>query len=155
MDIGSEPNVIGKVPADVIGIVIDDDVIGIPQPAVTETNVVWCNREIKTAEPEATGTTACKVPDMAASDTAGEVAMFPGMIQMVMGIVAAGIMANPLSIGMDVGSIRMSFLVAEFAVFIDGVSGGYSGRTVLRNVLMAATDFRSGATCMFFVLCQG
>jgi hypothetical protein len=92
---------------------------------------------------------------MTATDTAGEAPMLPRMIQMVMRVVAAGIMAHPLSIGMYVRSFGMSCLVVELAVFLGRMRRGYFRRTVLRNVLMAATDLRPGAACMFFVLCQG
>jgi hypothetical protein len=77
------------------------------------------------------------------------------MIQMVMRVVPAGIMAHPLSIGMYVGSFGMSCLVVELAVFLRRVRSGYLRRTVLRNVLMTPTDLWPGAACMFFVLCQG
>jgi len=76
------------------------------------------------------------------------------MIQMVMRIVPAGIMAHPLSIGMYVGSFGMSWLVVELAVFLHRMRCGYFRRTVLGNVLVAATDLWPGAA-MFFVLCQG
>ena len=156
VDVGSEPDVIGEVPADVIGILVDDDFVRIPEPSATEAKVVGSYGEVETAEPEAAGATAYEAPHVAAAETAGEAAMLPRMIQMVMRVVAAGIMAHPLSIGMHVGSFGMSFLVVEFAVFLGRMWSGYFRRTALRNVLMAATDLRPGATaCMFFVLCQG
>ena len=115
MDAGSEPDVIGEVPADVIGVIVDDNFVGIPEPSATEANVVGSYGEVEAAEPETAGATACEAPHMTAAETAGEAAMLPRMIQMVMRVVAAGIMARPLSIGMHVGSFGMSFLVVEFA----------------------------------------
>ena len=75
---------------------------------------------------------------------------------MIMRVVGAGVMAHPLSIGMYVGSFGMSCLVVEFAVFLGRMRSGYFCWTVLRDVLMAATDLGpGGATWMSFVLCQG
>src|ERR1019366_7147797 len=122
---------------------------------VTEADVVGSHRKVETAEPEAAGTTACEVPDVAAPDTTGQATMLPRIIQMVMRVVPAGIMAHPLSTGMYVRSIGMSCLVVELAVFLRRRRSGYFLRTALRNVLMTATDLWPGATCMFFVLRQG
>ena len=73
---------------------------------------------------------------------------------MVMSVVAAGIMAHPLSIGMYVRSIGMSAPVVEVAVFLGWTRSVYSRRTVLRNVLMAATDLRPAAALLAAMLCQ-
>ena len=91
---------------------------------------------------------------MTATDTTSEAAMLPRMIQMVMSVAAAGIMAHPLPIGMHVGSFGMSCLVVELAVFLGRMRSVYLRRTVLGNVLMAAADLRPAA-CMFFMLCHG
>jgi len=156
MDVGSEPDVIGEVPANVIGIIVDDDVVGIPEPVVTVTKVVGSYGEVETAEPEAAGTTASEAPDVAATNTAGEVAMLPRMIQTVMRVVAAGIMAHPSPSGIYVGSIGMSCFFTEVTILLGRVRTLYARRTVCRNVLTAATDLGPGDTaCMFSVLCQG
>ena len=155
MGVGSEPDVVGEVPADVIGIIVDDDVVRIPEPSVTETNVVGSYGEEETAEPETAGTTATEAPHMAAPETAGEATMLPGMIQMVMSVVAAGIMAYPLSATIHVRSIGVSFFFVEVAIFLGRMRRGYSRGTVLGNVLMAATDLRPATTLMAAVLGQG
>src|ERR1035441_7921209 len=54
------------------------------------------DREVESAEPEAVWTSSCEPPYMAAAKSAGEAAMLPRMIHVVMSIVAAGIMTNPL-----------------------------------------------------------
>ena len=145
VDVGSEPDVISQVPADVIGIVVDDDVVRIPEPAVTEANVIGSDREVETAKPEAARTTASKAPHMAATETTGESAMFPWMIQVVMSVAAASIMAHPFSAVVYVRSIGMSFPVVEVAVFLSLMRRGRSRRTVPGDVLAAATDLRPTA----------
>ena len=57
---------------------------------------------------------------MAPADTAGEASVFPGMIDMVVGIVTAGFMTDPFIVGVNVGSFRMSRLVRESTVFLAG-----------------------------------
>src|SRR5208282_3095914 len=156
VDIGSEPDVIGEVPPDVIRIIVDDDVVRIPEPAVTVANVVGSHVEVETAEPKAAGASASEAPHVAATETAGEAAMFPRMVQMIVSVVAAGVMAHPLSIAMHVGSCGMSFLVVELAVFLGRMWSSYFRRAVLGNVLMATTNFRpSTAALMSAMLCHG
>ena len=92
---------------------------------------------------------------MFATDTAGEAAMLPRMIQMVMRIVGASVMAHPLSTVMNVGSIGMSRLVIEVGVFVERARSGYSRRAVGRNVLTAATNFGPATAAMVAaMLCQ-
>jgi hypothetical protein len=52
---------------------------------------------------------------MAAAKTAGEAAVFPGMVDAIVGIVAAGIVANPGVIVVDVGGFRVVGFIAEGA----------------------------------------
>lgn len=54
---------------------------------------------------------------MARTETARETSVLPRMIQMVMGIITASVMAYPtIILGVDVRSVRMSGLIAEIAV---------------------------------------
>jgi hypothetical protein len=70
---------------------------------------------------------------MSATDTAGEAAMLPRMVQMVMRIVAAGIVAHPFPTAMYVGSIGMSSFVVEVAMFPGLASRTSSSLWVARN----------------------
>jgi hypothetical protein len=138
--IGPKPDVIGEVPADVIGIVVDDDIVRIPEPAVTETNVVGSHGEEEASEPEAAGTSASEMPHMAATEATAEAAMLPGMIHVVMNVAAAGIVTDPFSTVVDVRSVGMPSPVVEVAVFLGCMRGGYSGRTVPGNIFTPSAD---------------
>src|SRR5208283_5263331 len=95
MRISTEPHVIGQIPADVVGVLVDDDVVGVPQPAVAVHHVRGCDAPVPTIEPEAPRAAASQVPHMAAAKAAGEPAMLPRLIHVVADIVMAGVMANP------------------------------------------------------------
>ena len=137
-----------------IGIVVNDEIVRIPEPSVTETNVVRSDGKEEAPEPEAAGATSTKAPHVAAAETARESAMFPRMLQMVMSVIAARIMAHPFSIRMYVRSFGMSALVAEMPVFLGRTRIVYPGRTMLRDVLMAAADLGPPTPLMFPVLRQ-
>ena len=112
VSVGAESYVIGEIPADVIGIVIDDDVIGIPQPAVYKAEVIGSNAKEESIEAEALRTSSPKPIDVIATDLAAEVSVCPGMIEMIAGIVRAGVVPDPLIVCVDVRRFRMARLVS-------------------------------------------
>ena len=113
VNVGAQPGVIGQIPAFVVWVFVDDDLIGIPEPAAAEADVVGRDAEVKAAEPEARRASASEVPNVAAAKPTGKAAMFPGMIEVVVRIIAAGVVTYPLIIRVDVGSFRVSGLVAK------------------------------------------
>jgi hypothetical protein len=83
--IGAEPDVVSQVPAIVVGIFVNHDIVAIPKPVAAITDV----------------------------EGAGEVSMLPGMIEMIVDVGPAGVVADPLAVVMNVGSIGMPRLVVE------------------------------------------
>ena len=57
------------------------------------------------------------MPDVATTKAPGKATMLPRMIDVVVGIIAAGVMAHPLIVGVDVGSVRMTTFVTEVRMF--------------------------------------
>src|SRR5208282_3614747 len=95
MNISAEPHVIGQVPADVVGIRVDDDLVRVPKPAVAEGNVSRGNVPVPAVKPEAPRTAASKMPYMAAAEAARELTMGPGLFDMIPRIAGAGVVADP------------------------------------------------------------
>ena len=143
MDVGSQPDIVGEVPAVVVGIFVDDNVIAVPEPIPAEPDVVGCDAEVETAEPEAAGTASSEMPDVAAAETAGEVTVLPGVIDMVVRIVAASVVTDPLAVGVDMRSVGMAGLVGEVRGCLRGCRMGRTGRSwaVRGNVPCASADF--------------
>lgn len=56
MNVRSESNVIGEVPAEMIRVIVNHDVVAIPVPVVAVSGVKGRNVEIESAKPEAAGT---------------------------------------------------------------------------------------------------
>ena len=105
--IGAKANVVGEIPAIVVGIVVDHDLVAVPIPIVAVGIVIGCDAEIEAAEPEAFAIAAGDAPDVAAANAPGEAAMLPDTIEMIVGIIAAGIVADPLVIVVNVRSVGM------------------------------------------------
>lgn len=116
MNVCAKPDVVCQIPSDVVRVVINDDLVGIPKPSIAKCVIVRSNAEVETAKPETVSAATLEVKDMAAADAAGEVSVFPRMIEMIVRIVAAGIMSNPLIISMHVRSIGMARFIAEITL---------------------------------------
>ena len=120
MNVSSQPHVVSEVPADVIRILIDDDLVRAPKPAVAEGDVVWGNAKEETTKPKTRRAPSCEVPNMVGAEPAREVSVFPRMIEMVVRIVPAGVMPNPL-ITIDMRGVGVAWLVGVIAMFLGGV----------------------------------
>jgi hypothetical protein len=145
VDVSSEPYVVGEVVAVVVGIFVDHDVVAIPEPVVAEPDVKGRDAEIETAEPETARAAASEVPSVLGTEATGKVSMLPGMIEVVVGIAAAGVVADPFSIGVNVRSIRMSGLIVEVPGLWCGMRRSHRRGTVSGDVSTAAD---------FVVLCK-
>lgn len=133
MTVCAEADVVGQVEAVVVGVFIDDDLVSAPIPVVAKAIVGGENAEGEATEPEAFAIAAFDAPDVAAAETAVEAAVSPGMIDMVVDVSAAGVVADPFAIGVDVGGVGMAFLVVEGAMLVGLASGSVmnGGRAML------------------------
>jgi hypothetical protein len=78
------------------------------------------------------------MPDVAAAKTARKAAVLPRMIEVIVGIAATGVMANPFVVGVDVGSVGMARFVGEVWMFGRGARIVMNGSwPVGRNVTTA------------------
>jgi hypothetical protein len=119
VSIDSQPNVIGQVPAVMVGVGIDHDVVAIPEPVVGIVIVVRRNLGEEAADVESVAVPTVKAPDVLLTDPARKASVFPRMIEMIVGIVASGIVSHPLIVfRVDVRGFGMTLLIAEAAPLI-------------------------------------
>ena len=118
MDVGAKPHVVGEIPAVVIGIVVEGDVVAIPPPIPAVAGIKGRDVEIISSEPEASGTTSGEMPDVSAAEPAVKAAMFPGMVHMEAGVFATVIVSHPFAVVVDVRVFGMAFMVAEGSMLI-------------------------------------
>jgi hypothetical protein len=122
VDVGAEPHVVGQIPAVVIGIFVDRDVVISPVPIGAVVIIVGCDLEVRVLEPESLAVPSLDPINVAGPEAEGKAPVLPGMIKVVVRIVATGIMADPLPIGrMDVWSLGMLGLIAEGATLLGGL----------------------------------
>jgi hypothetical protein len=121
VNVGAEPRVVGEIPAFVVGIVVDDDIVAVPVPAVAEGYVIGGYPEVEAAEPEASRAAASQTPVMFGAKAAGEATVFPRVIEMIVRIVAAGVVAYPVIAFVDVGRVGVSLMVVKVAMIFLGM----------------------------------
>ena len=117
MNVGTEPCVIGQVPADMVRIIIDHYVIGVPKPTVHIRIVPRGNAPEPAVEPEAVAVAAFKPPNMPRAEAAVPVPVLPGMVHVEVGIVAARVVADPHP-AVHMRCVRMVGMVAEVTALI-------------------------------------
>jgi|SRR5579871_6313755 len=96
-----------------IRVLVNHDRIARPIPIGDVVQIIRRDAPIKIVEPESARTATFEMKDVPWTEAATEAPMLPRMIQVVMSITAAGIMANPFSVLVDVWRVRMTWLVLK------------------------------------------
>lgn len=110
MNVRAEPHVVGKIPAHIVGILVDHDLIAIPKPITAVADIDRGDTEIKSAKPETAGTASGKPPDVMRAKATTEVAMLPRMIEMQFG---SWPMSDPRAVVVYVRRFRMTFRITK------------------------------------------
>jgi hypothetical protein len=113
VQVGAETDVVRQVPSHVIRIRVDRDLIGVPQPIVGEAVIVSRDAEVETAEPETSWPSAGEPEDVARPEAAAETTVRPGMVEVIVAVVPARVVPNPLPVRVDVRCSRMSVTIPE------------------------------------------
>src|ERR1700674_248612 len=147
MHVGAEPDVVGQVPARVVRILVEDDVVPVPVPAIAVAVVVRGDAEEEAAEAEAIAVAALQPPDVVRAEGAREAPVRPGTIEVVVPVVPAGVVSDPtMVLSVHVRGVGMSRRLGEAAPSAT-VRGGRlaGGRTVRRRAVrrdVPTADFR-------------
>ncbi len=115
VDVGAQPDVVGQVVAGVVRVVIEDDVVRVPVPAVTVAEISRRHGEEEAAEPEARRTASAQVEGVARAEAAAKTAVLPGMVDVIAGIATSAIVPNP-PVVIDMRGVGMSWLVVKVAI---------------------------------------
>src|SRR5271157_767787 len=95
-----------------IGVLVDHDLIASPVPARDDVVIVRGDVPVEIAKPEALPVSSRKHEYMLRSEAAAEASVCPWLIDVVMRIVGATVMSDPLIVlGVNVRNVRMTSLV--------------------------------------------
>src|ERR1035438_10315653 len=120
MHIGAEADVVGEVPSGMVRVIVNHDVVGVPQPAVAEGNIVRGYHPVPVVEPETPRAAAGQVPFVDAPKAAGEMSMLPRFVHVVACIVRAGVVTYP-GLSIHVRNVGMAGLVAVVTLGVGGL----------------------------------
>ena len=150
MSVRAQPRVVGKIPANMVWILVDHDLIASPVPTRNDVEIVRGDIPVEIIEPEALRVSSRKHEYMLRSKTAAEMSVCPWLSEMVMRIGSATIVPNPfIVLRVNVRNVRMALLVHFHVILgrrLPGPGGGRSARrlgsprgsrTVSRNVSTA------------------
>jgi len=146
--VGPQANVVGKVPANVIRIVVEYDLVGVPIPIGAVAEVVGRYAEEESAEPEAAGTASAEMPDVSAANLTRKMSVLPGMVKTVVRVVSACIVTDPLIIRVHVRCLGMAWLVSKRRMALSRLTSaifGVRSRSGSRTLYRSGTFYRSGA----------
>ena len=116
VNVGAESDVVGQIPADMVWIGIENDVVTIPEPVVAVSVVRRRNAEEEAVKTEALTASTSETVDMGGTKGAWEVSVLPRMGQVVTCVAPTGIVADPvIGPGIYVGRIRMSRLLGKIS----------------------------------------
>ncbi len=151
VDVGAKADVVGQIVAFVVGIVVDDDLVAAPVPPGAVAYVKGSNTPEEAVEAEAVGAAAVEMPDVAATDAAGEMAVLPGVIEMVVGVVFTGVVTDPLAVVMNVGRFGMARFIGA-VLFLWRRLGFLVGCGSVRGFETAADPIAARAAAVLFML---
>src|ERR1035441_3714789 len=101
-----------------VGVLVDDNLIAVPVPAHHDVVIVRGDVPVEIVEPEALPVSPSKHEHMLRSKAAGEASVRPRRIEVVVRVVGATTMSDPLIVlGVNVRNFRMTLLIRPNAVF--------------------------------------
>jgi hypothetical protein len=116
--VGAGPCVVGQIPAGMVGVFVNDYGVTVPKPIRGVIVIVGRYAEVPIIEPEAIATSSTEAVLMATAKATWETTVFPRMILMIAGIVAARIVADPSVVVMDVRNFGVVGAITERAAII-------------------------------------
>jgi hypothetical protein len=92
----------------VVRVIVDHDLIAIPEPIVAVAVIGLRNTEEESTKPKTLWAASRKAEDMTLTDAPGKSSMFERPVEMVPRIIAARVMPDPLVVCVNVGRFWMS-----------------------------------------------
>jgi hypothetical protein len=143
--IDAETGVVGEIVAGIVRIGIEDDVVRVPVPAVAIGDVSRSDAEEESAEAEAGGTSAAETPYLACPGGTRKVAMLPGVVEVVAGVIGGNVADPAIVAGIDVGGGGVTRLVRLATFGKRGMGGGAMGGNMSAANGRACGSDRRGA----------
>jgi len=93
LDVRAQSHVVRKIPTNMVWGVINHDLVTIPKPISAIAQVVGSDAEKEAAKPESSWTAALKMEDVTGTKPASEMAVLPGMVEVIVRVTTASLMS--------------------------------------------------------------
>jgi hypothetical protein len=132
-----------------VGILVNHDVVGVPEPAPRVANIIGSDREEETVKAESRRPTALKAVYVTGSKDTREVTVSPRTSELIVNVFTSLVTDPPVRPSVNVGAGGMTSGLREMLLG-GGMRGVGHGRgAVFRNV--TATDFMPRLLCSRFM----
>src|SRR5580693_308751 len=84
--VSPKTHVVSQVPAIVVGIFVDHDVVPTPVPITAEAHIIRGDTEIEATEPKSARPASREMPDVSAAKTAGKTTVLKRMVHVIVRI---------------------------------------------------------------------
>lgn len=138
MHVGAETRIVGQVPAWIVRIGVEDDIVATPVPVGAIVEIGWGHREVEVVKKEAVSRSAAQAVYVACADLAGEAAMLPRIIEVI--CLSTAVVADPaIGLGVHVRSGRVARLIWCTCVALAALAAA-----ILRALWRRAATLRLG-----------
>ena len=143
MNIGAQADVVGEIPAVMVGVFVNHHVVAVPIPAIGVGKVKRGDAEVEATKPETPGIPTLDAPTMSTAEATLKAAVLPRMVEVEAVVIMPQVVTNPFAVVVNVRGVGMivavPIRVLVTAVVVGLVRVAVIGlRPMVRNV--SSTD---------------
>ena len=102
VSVGAQPDVERQIPADVVRVIVDHDLVTVPHPVIAVVVVIGGNAKVETAEPKAIASSTSEMPNVAAANSAAKSPVLPRVIEVIVGVAGSALVSDPFAVVVNV-----------------------------------------------------
>ena len=111
MNVGAQAYVVGEIPAIVVGIFVNHDVVAVPIPVIGVGKVKRGDAEVEATKPETPGIPTLDAPTMSTAEATLKAAVLPRVVLAKAVIIPPHVVPNPFAVVVDVWGFGMAVAV--------------------------------------------
>jgi hypothetical protein len=111
VNVGAQAHVVGEIPAVVVGIFVNHNVVAVPIPVIGIGKVKRGDAEVEAAKPETAGIPTLDAPPMSTTETTLKAAVLPRMVEVETVVIPPHVVPNPFAVVVHVWGFGMAVAV--------------------------------------------
>jgi hypothetical protein len=111
VNVSAQAHVVSEIPAVVVGIFVNHDVVAVPIPVIGVGKVKRGDAEVEATKPETAGISTLDAPPMSATEATLKASVLPRMVEVEAVVIPPHVVPNPFAVVVDVWGFRMAVAV--------------------------------------------